>query len=237
MNPTQTLRDLAEATAVLLAAVDKLSDADARAPSLLPGWTRGHVLSHLARNAEGSTRLLCWARTGRPSYEYQSLAARAADIEEGASRPAAVLAQDVRLTAAGLAAEAALLPPEAWQHTVRWTAGQQTPAAMVPPSRLAEVLIHHVDLDVGYRPEDWPAGFVAESLARVTGTLNRRDPARPPVRLLATGTGWSATIGDGAAGTVSGPDAALLAWLLGRSGGAGLGLDPEGPLPEVPAIY
>ena len=36
------------------AAVRGLTDDAARAPSRLPGWTRGHVLTHLARNAEGT---------------------------------------------------------------------------------------------------------------------------------------------------------------------------------------
>ena len=76
------LADLKSATRRLLDGMGRLSDAAARQPSLLPGWSRGHVLTHLARNAEGSTRLLTWARTGVPSYEYESAAARAAEIEE-----------------------------------------------------------------------------------------------------------------------------------------------------------
>jgi uncharacterized protein (TIGR03083 family) len=87
---------LAESAASLVASVGLLTDEQARGPSLLPGWTRGHLLTHVARNAEGGTRLLGWARTGVPSYEYRSVAARAAAIEEGAGRPAAVLAGDVR---------------------------------------------------------------------------------------------------------------------------------------------
>jgi maleylpyruvate isomerase len=74
----------------LIRAVDSLSDADVRAPSPLPGWTRGHVLTDLARNGEGSTRLLGRARTGESSNEYESVAARAAAIEEDAGRPAAL---------------------------------------------------------------------------------------------------------------------------------------------------
>jgi maleylpyruvate isomerase len=85
-----------------------------RGPLLLPGRTRGHLLTHVARNAEGGTRLLGWARTGVPSYEYRSVAARAAAIEEGAGRPAAELAEDVRVTAAAFAEAAAAVPPGAW---------------------------------------------------------------------------------------------------------------------------
>src|SRR5580700_8568204 len=97
---TAAMELLAESTAGLLASAGALTGDGVRGPSLLPGWTRGHVLSHLARNAEGGTRLLGWARTGVPSFEYRSVAARAAAIEAGAGRPAAVLTGDVRATAA-----------------------------------------------------------------------------------------------------------------------------------------
>jgi len=55
------LEGLTEATVTLIGDVGRLTDADVREPSLLPGWTRGHVLTHLARNAEGGARLLGWA--------------------------------------------------------------------------------------------------------------------------------------------------------------------------------
>lgn len=146
------LSQLRAATDELVLAIDGLSDAAVRAPSPLPGWTRGHVLTHLARNAEGGARLLGWARTGVPSYEYESIEARAAAIEQGAGRPAAALIADVRLSADELFTAAAMMPAAAWERTVRWTTGHETEAARVMPSRLGEVLIHHVDLDIGYRP-------------------------------------------------------------------------------------
>jgi maleylpyruvate isomerase len=148
----QRLRALEEATDESTAAACGLADADVRGPSLLPGWTRGHVLAHLARNAEGGTRLLNGARTANPGYEYRSVAARAAAIEEGAGRSAADLVADVRQTAQALAAAAERMPPDAWQAQVTWTTGQQTAAELVVRSRLAEVLIHHVDLDIGFGP-------------------------------------------------------------------------------------
>ncbi|MEO3870681.1 maleylpyruvate isomerase N-terminal domain-containing protein [Nonomuraea sp. B12E4] len=56
--------ELASATNRLLATAATLSDADIAAPSRLPGWTRGHVLSHVAQNAGSHLNLLTWARTG-----------------------------------------------------------------------------------------------------------------------------------------------------------------------------
>jgi len=231
------LRNLAEATAGLIKNLSQLTDADARGVSLLPGWTRGHVLTHLARNAEGGTRLLGWARTGVPSYEYPSVAARTAAIEEGANRPAAVLVADVAATASAFADAAAAMPPDGWQKLITWTIGGQTPAEHVARSRLAEVLIHQVDLDLGYGPGSWPAAFVRDLLPDVVDRLIERALAPLSAQLNATDTGRSFPVGGQDPEQISGTEAELLAWLLGRSGGDGLGRDKPGPLPIVPSIY
>ena len=81
-----SLDRLAAATGRLLASASTLSDAQAREPSLLPGWSRGHVLTHIARNADGMVNLLRWARTGTQTPMYASAQSRAADIEAGAGR-------------------------------------------------------------------------------------------------------------------------------------------------------
>jgi maleylpyruvate isomerase len=234
----EVLRDLTSATDQLLEDIDALPDAAVSRASLLPGWTRGHVLTHLARNAEGGTRLLGWARTGIPSYEYESLDARAATIEAGAGRPAAVLIKDVRQTAAAFAEAATDMPPEAWQRFVRYTAGQEPRAEVIVPSRLAEVLIHHVDLDIGFGPGDWPAAFVDDLLPLLVTDLNDRGKVAA-THLACLDTGRTFAFGTpGLAGViVSGPEHELLAWLLGRSDGRSLSREPDGSLPAIPAIY
>ncbi len=125
----ELLTDLNDATAALVTDLAGLTDAQVGEPSLLPGWSRGHVLTHLARNPEGGTKLLTWARSGVPSYEYRSVAARAQAIEDRAGRPASELSEDVQRTADELAEAAAAMPPDAWPHEITWTTGQQTPAA------------------------------------------------------------------------------------------------------------
>jgi maleylpyruvate isomerase len=235
MPAAQALAEVESATGQLLRDVDGLTDDAVRMPSLLPGWTRGHVLTHLARNAEGGTRLLGWARTGVPSYEYESLEARAAAIEAGAGRPAAVLIDDVRRTAAAFAGAATGMPEQGWQRIVRYTAGQEPRAEVIVPSRLAEVLIHHVDLDIGFGPQDWPAVFVDDSVPRLVAGLNERDDV-PCLRLVGLDTGRTFTVGA-AEVTVSGPEQELLAWLLGRYRTGSLSREPDGALPALPDIY
>jgi maleylpyruvate isomerase len=237
--PEEYLLQLRSATANLIGAIGGLSDADVRAPSPLPGWTRGHVLTHLARNAEGGTRLLTWARTGVPSYEYESVEARAAAIEQGAGRPAAVLIADVRSSADGFFAAADGMPEQAWQRTVRWTTGHETDAALIVPMRLGEVLVHHVDLDIGYRPQDWPTAFVSDYLDRVVDSATFSDHPELAVRMEATDTGRVRKAGEvnPAAPVIAGPEYALLAWLLGRSDGGDLAREGNGQLPQVPTLY
>ncbi|QKW40160.1 maleylpyruvate isomerase family mycothiol-dependent enzyme [Actinomadura sp. NAK00032] len=212
------LAEITAATRDLLATAARLGDADVRAPSLLPGWTRGHVLTHVARNADGGTRLLTWARTGVESHEYPSLDARAAEIEAGAGRPAATLLADVRQSADRFADAFARMPDDAWARTVQWTTGARHPAARAADARLTEVLIHHVDLDAGFTPDDWPADFTSRYLTDITASFARR-PDGPDLRLHATDTGQEDGTGEH---LVTGPAASLLAWLLGRSPGTAL---------------
>ncbi len=115
----RSMARIGEATDRLLASAAALTDAGAGEPSLLPGWTRGHVLTHVARNGDGLGNLLRWARTGTETPMYASREARRADIEAGAGRSAADLAADVQATAIGFAAEAASLPDEAWAAQVQ----------------------------------------------------------------------------------------------------------------------
>ena len=59
--------------------------ADPALPSLLPEWTRGHVLTHIARNADSFVRVLEAARRGEVVTQYEGgVAGRNADIEAGA---------------------------------------------------------------------------------------------------------------------------------------------------------
>jgi maleylpyruvate isomerase len=235
----EQLKELSTATDALVEGIGGLTDADARGPSLLPGWTRGHVLTHLARNAEGGTRLLGWARTGVPSYEYLSVAARGEAIEAGAGRRAVVLLADVSAESAGFAEAADVMPPDAWQNPVTWTTGQQSPATDVVRSRLAEVLIHHVDLDLGFGPGGWPPWFVREMLGIAVSSMDERNLAPLPALLYAADTGHVYRLGGDVpdAIKISGTEADLLAWALGRSDGARLSRDRPGPLPTLPSIY
>lgn len=99
-----------DATSRLLVTAGSLGDGAIAEPSLLPGWSRGHVLAHLARNADALRNLLIWARTGVVTPGYRSQQAREDDIEAGAGRPAAEQLADIARSAEAFAAEARSVP-------------------------------------------------------------------------------------------------------------------------------
>jgi maleylpyruvate isomerase len=233
---TDLTGQLDAATRRLLQTSAAVTDAQARQPSQLPGWSRGHLLTHLARNADGLRNLLVWARTGVETPQYASFEERDAGIAAGSGRPAAQLHADVAHSAAAFAAEAARLAGADWSAQVRGLRGPDHPAWYTLWRRLSEVEIHHVDLGAGYRPADWPEAFAGQSLARIAPGFTGADC--PRVTLHATDSGAEYEIGPADAGavpvTVTGPARDVLAWLIGRSDGAGLAADPAGPLPGLP---
>jgi maleylpyruvate isomerase len=153
-----------DATQRLLSTVRVLSEPELRAPSRLPGWTRAHVVAHLARNADAMRNLLVWARSGADRPAYASAEARAADIEAGSRRPPAQLVADLADTAMALRTVARQLPDPAWRAEVRILDSAPFPASGLLTRRLVEVELHHADLGSGYRPADWPAPFAAMEL-------------------------------------------------------------------------
>jgi maleylpyruvate isomerase len=212
-----------------------LTDQQAREPSRLPGWSRGHLLTHIARNADSLRNLLIWARTGVVTPQYADAGERERGIAAGADRPAADLLADLDASAAALAAEAGSLRQDDWAAQVHGLHGDPHPAWFTLRRRRTEVEVHHVDLDAGYSPDDWPLDFAATLLDSVVADF--ADADAPAALLRTTDTGSALRIGppDAApAVEISGPARALLAWLIGRGSGAGLTVAPAGELPALP---
>jgi maleylpyruvate isomerase len=203
------------------------------APSALPGWSRAHVLSHIARNADAMINLLDWARTGVRTPAYASREQRDADIEAGAGRPPAEIRTDVVESSDRLARVVRAMPESAWSVHVQNAQGRDLPATDIPWLRAREMWIHAVDLDVGASFADMPAPMVATLLTDVAGAMGEK-PDCPALRLTAPdGSTWE--VGDQAAATtVTGPAPSLVAWLLGRSRGRDLRSSGGKPLPALP---
>ncbi len=226
------LRELAESTDRLLTTARAMTDSEARAPSALPGWTRGHVLTHLARNADGLVNLITWASTGVEHEMYPGgRERRDADIEAGSGRPIAELLADLESSAARFLDAVAALPAAGLDRPVRTGSGAEMLGRAIPWGRIREVEIHHVDLGLDYSPAHWPLAFVERTLDELSDFF--RTKREVPVTALhgaRTDKVWRV----GASGpTLTGHEPALLAWLTGRSGGDGL-LADDGTVPAPP---
>ncbi|MFF2010450.1 maleylpyruvate isomerase family mycothiol-dependent enzyme [Streptomyces sp. NPDC058195] len=217
-----------EATDRLLSAIATLDAAALAEPSRLPGWSRGHVLAHLSRNADALVNVL----QGRPMYADSETRDR--DIERDAPRPPAEQRADLAGSAARFASAAA--EPADWSRTVTLRNGVTDSASRLPFRRRVEVELHHVDLGIGYELEDLAAEFVGREIEFLADRFDGH-PDVVATRLAGDG-GPVRTTGGGAEGgpvTVRGTAPDLLGWLSGRRDGAALTVE-GGPLPALPPL-
>ena len=165
-----------EAHRVLLAALGSLTDEQARSASLLPGWSVGHVLTHVARNADSHVRLFAAAERGEVVTQYEGGAAgRAADIEAGAARSASELVHDVRASAERLEAAWASASPACWAGSGITPLGAAS-ISDLPMRRWREAVVHHTDLGLGYGIDAWPTHYVRADLMLLTMQWASRRP-------------------------------------------------------------
>lgn len=177
----------------LLVTVSSIPDSEFGAPSRVPGWSRAHVVAHLARNADSHVVLFEGAKLGEVRRQYPSPEAREADIEAGAGRSPAWLREDLERACADLEKAWEDLPDDRWSAEVIVTPGGR-PATALVFRRLREVEVHHADLNAGYDASDWPDLYVMGELERQLAGLPDRADQR-----------------------------ALVAWLLGRGPAPELG--------------
>jgi maleylpyruvate isomerase len=204
----------------LAEAADGASRSLADSPSLLPGWTRGHVATHIARNADSFTWMLDGVVAGELREQYPGgPPTRAAAIDAGSTRSTDELVTDVERSATRFASACSRVDADGWSRPVRPISGE-VPASQLVRSRLREVEVHHADLGMGYGPADWLPEFVESELpVRVAG-LAVRLPRGTALRLVASDSGAAWEVGGGPASvTVGGARSVILAWLLGRDAG------------------
>jgi maleylpyruvate isomerase len=208
---TDSLRWVQQGTSRCNVVIAGLSDAELAEPSALPGWSRAHVVAHLAANAAALRNLARWAATGRETPMYASPDERAAGIAEGATRPPAALRSWSAQEAAALDRDLRRLSPGQWERTIRTAQGREVPATEIPWLRAREVMVHAVDLATGTTFDDLPQDFLAALEADIRG---KRGDVPDVEGSLADRVGWLAgrtTSGVTAAG--GGPAPALPPWL------------------------
>lgn len=210
--PVEEIQRLArEANQGLLRDTIGILEEDWKGPSLLPGWTRAHVATHLARSADGMRALTEASLSGEapdlPGPEERFIA-----LERGAERTGLELQIDLDTSATTLAATWHTVTD--WHRPIRFL-GRTRPLATLPVARLHEVFIHHVDLDCGFTPAQVPPEAASWLLSWVYGWVHDLDV--PAVRVESE-SGIAATVGRGPVeDEVRAEDGPLWAWLSGRA--------------------
>ncbi len=211
----------------LIRSVDALPDTAYAEPSGLPGWTRAHVLAHVALNAGALTAVLTGVAEGTAVPMYPSQDARDGDIAELATQDASSIRDRLLGASTQLQQAVAAVPDDGWATVIERVpgSGRTFVASEIPGMRLIELEVHHADLAVGYGPAEWSQDFAAFLLDAMSG----RDDGPFHARATDLGRTWSFGVGGP---TVSGSGADLGWWLTGRGAGAGLTSD-SGALPQI----
>ena len=208
------------ATTRYLDALTVLDDESVRRPSVLPGWTRAHVITHLCRNADAIAHALRGARSGVDAWLYASQESRDAEVETGAGRSALELREDAEASSDRLVEAARRLDASRFDVTVSRLPGDAGfPAHQLVGMRRTEVEVHHADLDAGYSPADWPPDFSTGLIERRQRELAARPGGGPSMVLSSTdveGLWRFGRRGDGP--QVHGTAGELAWWLVGRAG-------------------
>ena len=220
-------------TKLFAEAIEGLDEQGYAAPSLLPGWSRKHLVAHVAANATAVGNLVHWAATGERTPMYFSSEQRSADIDAGVTRPGSELTAWFTRTAQQLDDAMDALTEEQWTTEVVTAQGRTVPATETAWMRAREVLVHAVDLGTGVGFGDLPADFL---VALVEDVVAKRGAAAVGPALVVEPTdvdGRWTVAGTGEPVPVTGSLAALTSYLTGR--GHERVSAPDGhPIPELP---
>ncbi len=224
-------------TDLLLESVRLFTDDSVREPSGLPGWSRGHVLAHIDGNALGLGRLARWARDGVERPMYISREVRDADVSLHAGRSSSEHLSAVTESARVLRSDLGMLDSQQLSGQVMLANGLLVSVSSLARHRLQEVCVHHHDLGADtYSWLEWPEVMAAHMVRLVARDFRVRDEFPVGSVILVdpkTAAQESLTITSDES-SVAGSPQELLAWLLGRSIGAGLVTTPNESIPAAP---
>ena len=187
MEPVDTIEACRRSHRLLLVGLAPLTDDDFRAPSLLPRYSRAHVVTHIANKFKAHVLIFGGPAAGEIRQLHPDGYAPDLAADLGASRSADELRCDLAQCFSLLEATWDAFDDNLWDRQGVMAAGARKMAEIVA-HHLRNVEVHHVDLDIGHRPSDWPPILVEGELAkRLRSFPDRADHAE------------------------------LLAWFLGRS--------------------
>lgn len=214
----------------LMLGLAELTDTQVRQPSLLPGWTIGHTLSHIALNAEAFVRVAKGLTAGEVGSMYPTSESRDAAIEAGAHRSAQeIVAHCQAANAELLAIWSTLTADQILSGQANRVPGTPTfPATNIPLARLREVEVHGSDTGLpALTIAHWSSAYVDVDLpvqfATVASRLGHSFSAVDETGTIHTTGTAGALASDSALGGANGPHPLpctrrdLLAWTLNRA--------------------
>lgn len=217
-TPEALLAELHAAAAGAVAAAARFTDGDIAAPSTLPGWTRGHVLAHLAGISNAMARQLEYAAKDRTIDLYDGgYNGRTEAIERAAGHPAAQHLADLKAAVTRVLKAFDALPDvkDSAAYRTGWYAPISYRNGVVLDGGLAlwrELVIHTTDLGAGSGPESWSRQFCEHLFDFLA------DRIRPEDRVVLQPLGFPpVSLGSGGHTIViNGMLTDLAAWLAGR---------------------
>jgi maleylpyruvate isomerase len=205
-----------------------LTEEAVRAPSALPGWSRGHLLTHLEGAGLALARQARYALRGKLIDVYDGgRPARDAAIDAGRGRSAQRLTAALGNALDEVEASWSAVGPDDWHRPVRYRDGVLLDAGL---GWWRELEIHTADALLGFRTTDWSQPFCVYAV----DYLVPRVPDGIDLTLTATDGPWTWTRGSGTPVAVQGRLTDLAAWLAGRIPAAPLTGDPVPPLGNWP---
>ena len=223
--------EVASAESLVARFIENLSNDDVAADSLLPNWSRGHVITHLANNARGLSNLIDWALSGVQKDMYVSVEQRGIDIEDGAKRPGNEIVADF-LEQANIFANNLdrLIAGPLLSDEVVLGNGMHVHPHEITTLRERELLVHLVDLGLDYKANDWSFDFSIKTLKSVSAGKRKE---RVNFRLLIAGDHtW--TMDQNGMTDIFGTPQSLAAWLMGREPDDKLVTSDGSPLGKPP---
>ncbi|TQJ61660.1 maleylpyruvate isomerase [Arthrobacter sp. SLBN-83] len=210
-SPAGLLAELHKAATALTATMDRIPDGGERAPSTLPGWSRGHLLAHITGICNALARQVEYGRHGETVELYDGgVDGRNRAIELAAGHSLQEHRDDVAAAMQRALAAFDALTEDEWRTHIAFRDGVIFDAGL---ALWRELVIHTADLDSGTGPETWNREFCSHLFdflaARVPAEtkLVLQPVALPP---LALGAGASTVV-------VSGMVTDIAAWLAGRT--------------------
>ncbi|OAE01625.1 maleylpyruvate isomerase family mycothiol-dependent enzyme [Arthrobacter sp. OY3WO11] len=220
------LSRLGRETDMFLATVASLSDDEMAGPSLCDGWSRAHVIAHVAANGRALVQFIDWAATGEERRLHASPEARAEAIATLAALPREELLAELRASAGHFAEQAQRLSGTLVAQEISLNRSP-LPSASIVALRIAEVVVHHQDLDTAWTIEEADPDSLLDALEAAVRSLGAKDA---PGMTLVTEERDKWIIGDGTLRVESDREG-LLQWL---ARGDATHIEAEGQVPALP---